>query len=116
MSSRKKFDYRWLLWFGPGVVVVGVLVVLLTSPGSSASKRITVSVDTNGTAWLGSAQLPPKIHKAAFSALGIVGVKARIALPPAYANGASANKAADTLASMYRAGLLTTNQPHNPAE
>ena len=116
MSNRKKFDYRWFLWFGLGVVVVGVLVSLLTLRRPLASKRITVSVDTNGTAWLGGAQLPPKIRRAAFSALGTVGVKARVSLPAAFANGASASKAADTLASMYRAGLLTTNQPHNPWE
>ena len=113
MSNRKKFDYRWFPWFGLGVVVVGVLVALLTSTRSLASKRITVSVDTNGTAWLGGAQLPPKIRNAAFSALGTVGVKAKVSLPAAFANGACASKAADALASMYRAGLLTTNQPNN---
>ena len=74
----------------------------------------TVSVDTNGTAWLGGAQLPPKIRDTAFSALGTVGVKAKFSLPAAYADGTSASKAAEMIASMYRAGLLTTNQPHNP--
>jgi hypothetical protein len=64
-------------------------------------------------AWLGGAQLPPKIRDAAFSALGTVGVTAKFSLPAAYTDGTSANKASDAIASMYRAGLLTTNQPNN---
>ena len=120
MSNQKKIDHRWFLWFGLGVVAVGALVAFLTpasfAPGSSlAGKRITVSVDTNGTTWLGGAPLPTaKIRNAAFSALGTVGVKANFSLPPAYVNGTGASKAADTLASMYRAGLLTTNQTPKP--
>ena len=114
MSKRKQFDYRWFLWLGLGVVVAGVLVALLTSTISVTSKRIPISVDTNGTASLAGAQLPPKIRDTAFSALGTVGVKAEVLLPAAFANEASASKAADTLATMYRAGLLTTNQPRNP--
>ena len=114
MSHRKQFDRRWFLWFGLGVVIVGVLVALLTSTRSLACKCITVSVDANGTAWLGGAPLPPKVRYATFSALGTVGVKADVSLPAAFANGPSATKGADTLASMYRAGLLATNQPPNP--
>ena len=75
---------------------------------------LTVSLDSNGTAWLGGAQLSPKIRNAAFTALGKVGVKAEVSLPAAFANGAGASKGADTVASMYRAGLLTTHQPQNP--
>jgi hypothetical protein len=117
--KRKKFDYRWFLCWGLAVVAVGVLVALLTSPRYSIPVTVpgagfTVSVDTNGTAWLGGAQLPPKIRDGAFSALGAVGAKARFSLPAAYADGTSASKAADMIASMYRAGLLTTNQPNNP--
>ena len=119
MSKRTKFDYRWFLRLAPAVVVVGVLVALLTSPRYSIPVTVpragfTVSVDTNGTARLGGAQLPPKIRDAAFSALGRVGVKAKFSLPTAYADGTSASKAADMIAGMYRAGLLTTNQPNSP--
>jgi hypothetical protein len=114
MSNRKESVYRRFLWFGLGVVLAGVLVALPTSTRSLASKRITVSVDTNGTAWLGGAQLPPKIRNPTFYALGAIGVKAKVSLPAEFANGASASQAADTLASVYRAGLLTSNQLPNP--
>jgi len=116
MNNRKKFDHRWFLWFGLRLVVVGALIALLTSTRSFVRQRITISVDTNGAAMLGGAHLPPKICNAAFSALAALGVKAKVSLPAAFADRASASKAADTLASMYRAGLLTTNQPHNPQE
>ncbi len=121
MSKRTKFDHRWFLCLGLAVVVVGVLVALLTAPRYSIPITVprvgfTVSVDTNGTVWLGGVQLPPKIRDAALSALGTVGVTAKFSLPAAYADGTSASKAADTIASMYRAGLLTTNQPNSLKE
>jgi hypothetical protein len=119
MSKQKKFDYRWFLCLGLAVVVIGVFVALLISPRYSIPvtvprARLTVAVDTNGTAWLGGAQVPPNIRDVAFSALGAVGVKASFSLPAAYADGTSASKAADMIASMYRAGLLTTSQPNSP--
>lgn len=109
-QMSEKLPSDWFLWLGLGVVVVGVLVALLPSAKSLVNKPITVSLDTNGTAWLGGVPLPPKIRHSTFSALATVGVRARFSLPVVWANSASADKGADTIKSMYRARLIAANQ------
>ena len=117
MNNQKNFHYRWFLWLGLGVVTIGVLVALLPSAKTLPRKRITVSVDTNGTARLGGVPLPTTtIRDAAFSALGSVGVKAQLTVPATFTNKTQENNVVETLKSMTRAGLFTTNQPPNPYE
>lgn len=117
MSTQTQFGNRWFLWIGLALITVAVAIVLITSWMSSPPKRLTVSVDTNGTARLGGVPLPgTNIRAAAFSALVAVGVKAQLTVPATFTNKAQESNTFETLKSMTRAGLFTTNQPPNPYE
>ena len=118
MNDQKTFNYRWHLAIIIVVVAVGVFSVVLTSSKPAGPKLITVSMDTNGTARIGGVPLAnTNIRDAAFLAMGAVGVKAGFA-PPASAmtNMTHASNMLETLQSMTRAGLFSTNQPPNPYE
>jgi Sec7-like guanine-nucleotide exchange factor len=116
MNDRKPSQYRWFLWLGLGVVSIGILVALLPSAKTLPRKRVTVSVDTNGTARFGGVPLPTIIRDAAFSAVGSIGAKAKFAVPATFTNKTQESNVVETLKSMTRAGLFTTNQPPNPYE
>ena len=115
MSNETKSGYWWFLWLCVAVIGLAALMVFSLSSKSTTptTRRVTITMATNGTARLGGVPLPTAtIRDAAFSALGSVGVKAQLTVPAKtpYSN------VIETLKSMTRAGLFTTNQPPNPYE
>jgi len=112
MGNETKSGYWWLLLLGIAVIGLAALMVFSLS-SKPTTRRVTITMDSNGRARFGGVPLPTAtIRDAAFSALGSVGVKAQLTVPAKtpYSN------VIETLKSMTRAGLFTTNHPPNPYE
>ena len=107
--------YARLLWFSVTLIGVALLVVIATWK-PKGSGRITVTTDTNGTARLQGIPLPTtNIRDAAFKAAGAAGIKASLTVTTP-TNAAQESNLVETLQSMSRAGLFTTNQRPSPYE
>jgi hypothetical protein len=118
MNEQKTLNCRWHLGMIFAIVALGAFAVLLTSSKPVRPKLITISMDTNGTARIGGVPLAnTNIRDAAFAAMGVVGLKAGLAVPAAaFTNKTQESNMLETLQSMTRAGLFSTNQPPNPYE
>lgn len=97
-------------------MVGGTLVGLFITPKTAPLPRIIIYADTNGTAFLGGIPLvTTNVRNATFKAIGAVGFKAGLAIPPTINNQAQQREMLQTLKSMARAGLLDTNPPPTSA-
>ena len=117
MSNHTESDYQWVLWLGLAIIAMVALIVLLMPSRTTIPGRVTVTMDTNGIARLGGVPLlTTNIRDGTFSAMGALGIKAGLAVPPTLTNRAQESNVIETLKIMTRAGLFTTNQPPNPYE
>lgn len=118
MNEPKRLNYRWLL----GILLVAVLLgggfnwwrnaSQSAIVGGGAAPRITVSLDTNGMAWVGGVPLlTTNIRDAAFETMGALGLKAGFRVPATITNQAELTRTIETLKRMAQAGLFDTNQP-----
>jgi hypothetical protein len=111
-----------LAW-GAGVIFAVAIMAVFTLPAKKAAKKatphrlLTVSVDSNGVAHLGGVPLAStNIRDGVFRSMGAVGLKATFADTGIYTNETQMSNTLETLKSMTRAGLFSTNRPPNPYE
>ena len=118
MNNQIKSSYRWVLWLGLTMIAVAALIALFMSRTTTNQGRVTVTMDTKGTARLGGVPLlTTNIRDRTFTAMGELGIKAEMAIPAPLTNSAQESNVIETLKSMGRAGLFATNQPRpNPYE
>ena len=119
MRNETQSGYWWLLWLG--VVVIGLattmLFFMLSSRTTPGARRVTITMDSNGTARLGSVPLlTTNIRDGTFTAMGALGLKAGLLVPNTPTNKIEESNLLETLKSMNRAGLFSTNKPPNPYE
>ena len=116
MSNETKPGYRWFLWLGAATIVLAAAIVFVMSSRPTTPRRITVTVDTNGAPRLGGVSLlNTNVRDRTFGAMGALGIKASLTVPP-ITNDTQASNVLETLKSMSRAGLFSTNQRPNPYE
>jgi hypothetical protein len=101
-----------------GVIFALIILAVFTLPAKKATphRLLKVTVDTNGVARLNGIPLAStNVRDAAFQAIGSAGLKASYA-EVGYTNEIQRSNALETLNSMTRAGLFSTNRPPNPYE
>jgi hypothetical protein len=119
MSNETKSGYWWFLWLCVAVIGFAALMVffLLSKSTTPTTRRVTITMDTNGTARLGGVPLlTTNIRDGTFATMGALGVKAGLLVPTTSTNKTQESNLLETLKSMSRAGLFSTNQPPNPYE
>ena len=119
VSNQTQSSYGWLLWLGIAAVAVAVAALgvffMLRPPATPV--RVTVVMGSNGTARLGGVPLvTTNLRDGAFAAMGALGLKASLTVPPLTNGDPQGSNVLETLKSMSRAGLFMTNQPPNPYE
>ena len=119
MSNETKSGYWWFLWLGVAVSGLAAIMMffMLSRPTTPGARRVTVTMDSNGTARLGGVPLlTTNIRDGTFATMGALGVKAGLLVPNTPTNKTQESNLLETLKSMSRAGLFSTNQPPNPYE
>jgi hypothetical protein len=107
-----------LAW-GAGVIFALIILAVFTLPAKKATphRLLTVSVDSNGVAHLSGVPLAStNIRDGVFRSMGAVGLKTTFAETGIYTNETQMSNTLETLNSMTRAGLFSTNRPPNPYE
>jgi hypothetical protein len=110
---------RSRIFWGAGVILALAIMAAFTLPAKKAipHRLLTVSVDSNGVAHLGRIPLAStNIRDGVFRSMGAVGLKATFADTGIYTNETQMSNTLETLQSMTRAGLFSTNRPPNPYE
>ena len=117
MSTQIESRFRWFFWVGATIIVVVAAIVALILSKPTAPRRITLRVDTNGVTRLGGVPLlSTNIRDGTFAAMGALGLKASLTVPPLTNGDPRVSNVLETLQSMSKAGLFSTNQPPNPYE
>jgi hypothetical protein len=117
MSNQTRSGHGWHFWIGMTIVGLAVLTIFFVLLRPNTPPRITVTTDSNGNVRLGGVPLlTTNIRDGAFVTMGRLGIKAGLAVPSPPTNDAQASNILQTLQSMNRAGLLSTNPPPNPYE
>jgi hypothetical protein len=116
MSNQIKSGSRWFFWLGAAIIVLAGAIVLVMSSKPTTPRRVTLTVGTNGAPRLaGVPLLTTNMRDRTFEAMGALGIKASLRIPP-LTNDTQASNVLETLKSMSRAGLFGTNQRPNPYE
>jgi hypothetical protein len=117
MSTHIESRFRWFLWLGVAIIVVVATIAALILSKTTTPRPITLRVDTNGVTRLGAVPLlTTNIRDGTFSAMGALGLKASLTVPPLTNGDPRGSNVLETLQSMSKAGLFSTNQPRNPYE
>ncbi len=117
MGSQTQSNCWWLAYVAIAAVAVTLLGVFFRQWRSTTPARVTIVMTSNGTARLGGVPLlTTNIRDATFATMGALGIKAGLSVPTPPTNMAQQSNLLETLQSMSRAGLLTTNKPPNPYE
>ena len=114
MNKESKFGRWWLL--GLAIAFLGFMAIFLSKPSTPTTRRITITMDSNGTPRLaGIPLLTTNLRDGTFNTMGALGVKAGLAVTTP-TNSTQESNLLETLKSMSRAGLFSTNRPPNPYE
>jgi hypothetical protein len=115
MSTNTKSTSRWFLWLGAAIILAAIAALIFSKP--TTPRGITLEVDTNGVTRLGGVPLvTTNIRDGTFAAMGALGLKASLTVPPLTNGDPRGSNVLETLQSMSNAGLFSTNQPPNPYE
>jgi len=116
MSDQTQSRYRWFLWLAVAIVcLAGFTFFVLSKPAKPAP--VTFTADGNGRARLGGVPLlTTNLRDGTFAAMAALGIKAQLSIPSPPTNKTQESNLLETLQSMNRAGLFSTNQPPNPYE
>jgi hypothetical protein len=117
-AGRKFQEGRGVLYFAIAGLVISSLILISVIylhiagtrlPHSNTPPRISVTMDTNGVPRLAGVPLSnTNLRDAAFRAMGSMGVKGALVVPPLKNGDPQITNVINTLESMRRAGLLKT--------
>src|SRR5215468_8101752 len=119
MLMNRGIHVRYLLLTLGALLLIALAVAILVAPRKKAAphRLLNVTVDTNGIARLNGIPLAStNVRDAVFQSIGSTGLKATYAEVGVYTNEIQRSNALETLKSMTRAGLFSTNRPPNPYE
>ena len=111
MSEQNRFDFQWLVWLVLAVLTAVIAVALIVTKKG----RVRFTTDSNGApALVGVSFGNTNVRDAVFQGMAAAGIKASIEQPNSFTNMTQASNFVETLNSMSRAGLFSTNRPTKP--